>query len=87
MLKKDDTSFEKEGRFRSGKHKQRCFNMIVAGGTQRTGQQGKKKKQLTIQYEPFKWSLGVLKGVLEPGCRRDPTDIMGFLFLLYLTSF
>lgn len=50
MLKKDDASFEKEGRFRSGKHKQRCFNMVVAGGTQRTVKEGNNGKKKTAHH-------------------------------------
>lgn len=80
--------FWKRGRFRSGKHKQRCFNMMAAGGTQRKVKEGNKgtKKHLTIQYKPLELSPGVLKCV-SGAWRRRRSYRYDMFFLLYLTSF
>lgn len=59
--KKDDTSFEETGakRERRGslgreKHKQRCFNMMVASGARRNVEEGQKKKT-AYNTKSFEW--------------------------------
>lgn len=42
-------------RFREGKHKQRCFNMMVASGTQRKVEEGKRK--IAYNTSPLNGSL------------------------------
>lgn len=60
--------------------------MVVAGGTQRTVKEGNKgkKKQLTIQYKPFKWSPGVLKGDFGAWMQKRSYRHYGFfIFTLF----
>ena len=78
--------FWKRGRFRSGKHKQRCFNMMVAGGAERKVKEGNKGEENSSTYStnPSNGSLECWRLFLEPGCRRDPTEMIYFLF--YWTS-